>query len=70
MVPESTLTKKLHSICYHAIRESVAMGESRITNFGTGEKLSDPLTKMTYGAKPHRLLGNVLYDIYDDRPQQ
>ena len=26
--PESTLNKKSNSICYHAIRESVAMGES------------------------------------------
>ena len=26
--PESTLRKKLNSICYHAVRESLAMGES------------------------------------------
>jgi hypothetical protein len=26
--PESTLKKKLNSVCYHAMRESVAMGES------------------------------------------
>ncbi len=69
-VPESTLKKKSHSICYHAIRELVAMGESRITHFGTGENLSDPLTRMTFGAKCHQLLGNVLYDIYDDRSHQ
>ena len=34
-VPESTLKKKSHSICYHAIHESVAMDESvrlRVTN--------------------------------------
>jgi hypothetical protein len=69
-VPELTLKKKSHSICYHAIRESVAMVKSRITHFGTSENLSDPLTKMTFGAKRRRLLGNVLYDIYDDRQQQ
>jgi hypothetical protein len=68
-VPESTLKKKSHSICYHAIRELVAMGESRVTHFGTGENLSDPLTKCTFGAKRHRLLGDVLYDIYDDFPK-
>jgi hypothetical protein len=27
-IPESTLKKKCNSICYHAVRESVAMGES------------------------------------------
>ena len=69
-VPESTLKKNSHSICYHAIRESVAMGESRVTHCSTGENLSDPLTKCTFGAKRRRLLGNVLYDIYDDFPQQ
>ena len=26
-IPESTLRKKSNSICYHAVRESVAMGE-------------------------------------------
>jgi hypothetical protein len=69
-VPESTLKKKSHSICYHAIRESVAMGESRVTHFGTNDNLSDPLTKCTFGAKRRRLLGNVLYDIYDDFPEK
>ncbi len=68
-VPESTLKKKSHSICYHAIRESVAMGESGVTHFGTGENLSDPLNKCTFGAKCCRLLGDVLYDIYDDFPK-
>jgi hypothetical protein len=68
-MPESTLKKKSHSICYHAIRESVAMGESRVMHFGTGENLSDPLTKCTFGAKRRRLLGDVLYDIYDDFPK-
>ena len=65
-VPESTLKKKSHSICYHAIRESVAMGETRITHISTGDNLADPLTKCTFGAKRRRLLGNILYDLYDD----
>ncbi len=68
-MPESTLKKKSHSICYHAIRESVAMGELRVTHFVTEENLSDPLTKGTFGAKRCRLLGDVLYDIYDDFPK-
>jgi hypothetical protein len=31
-IPESTLKKKCNSICYHAMQESVAMGESLITH--------------------------------------
>jgi hypothetical protein len=42
--PESTLKKKCNSICYHAIRESVAMGESLITHIQTDDNLSDFLT--------------------------
>jgi hypothetical protein len=64
--PESTLKKKCNSICYHAIRESVAMGESLICHLCTQFNLSDFLTKVTNGAKRRRLVGNVLYDIYDD----
>ena len=65
-VPESTLKKKSHSICYHAIRELVAMGEMQIRHISTGDNLADPLTKCTFGPKHRRLLGNILYDLYDD----
>jgi hypothetical protein len=68
--PESTLKKKSHYICYHAIWESVAMGESLFTHCKTNDNLSDPLTKLTFGAKRRRLMSNILYDIYDDHPQQ
>ena len=64
--PESTLKKKCNSICYHAIRESVAMGETLIGHLQTWYNLSDFLTKVTSGAKRRRLVGEVLYDIYDD----
>ena len=64
--PESTLKKKCNSICYHAIRESVAMGETLIGHLRTWYNLSDFLTKVTSGAKRRRLVGEVLYDIYDD----
>ena len=63
--PESTLKKKCNSVCYHAIRESVAMGESLICHLRTQFNLSDFLTKVTNGIKRRRLVGNVLYDIYD-----
>ncbi len=61
--PELTLQKKCNSICYHAIRESVAMGESLITHIGTHDNMSDPLTKSTAGIKRHRLFGSILYDL-------
>jgi len=64
--PESTLKKKCNSICYHAVRESVAMGESLITHFKTGFNLSDLMTKVTHGIKRRRLVSGILYDIYDD----
>jgi hypothetical protein len=35
--PESTLKKKCNSICYHAIRESVAMGETLLMHIRTEE---------------------------------
>jgi hypothetical protein len=45
--PELTLKNKCNSICYHAVRESVAMGEFLITHIRTGENLSDLMTKVT-----------------------
>ena len=64
--PESTLKKKSNSICYHLIRESVAMGESLTSHISTHDNYSDILTKVTYGQKRRNLVGGVLYDIYDD----
>ena len=52
--PESTLKKKSNSIFYHAICESVAMGESLLTHVGTHDNLADLLTKPTFGAKRQR----------------
>jgi hypothetical protein len=66
--PESTLKKKCNSICYHAVRESVAMGESLITHIRTENNHSDLMTKTTSGSKRRRLVGGILYDIYDDHP--
>jgi hypothetical protein len=64
--PESTLKKKCNSICYHAVQESVAMGESLITHIDCEDNLSDLMTKVTRGSKCCQLVGNILYDIYDD----
>jgi hypothetical protein len=68
--PESTLKKKCNSICYHAVRESVAMGESQITHISTHDNLSDLMTKMTHGAKHCKLVGGILYNIFDNHLQQ
>jgi hypothetical protein len=68
-VPGSTLKKKCNSICYHAVRGSVAMGESLITYIKSEDNLSDLMTKVTYSTKHRKLVGNILYDIYDDRPK-
>jgi hypothetical protein len=68
--PESTLKKKCNSICYHAIRELVAMGETLLMHIRTGENQADFLTKTTSGAKRCKLVSGVVYDIYDDFPKQ
>ena len=43
---ELTLKKKSNEICYHAICESVAMGESRTGHVVTTENLADLATKI------------------------
>jgi hypothetical protein len=43
-IPELTLKKKCNSICYHAVQESVVMGESSITHINSGDNLSDLMT--------------------------
>ena len=49
--PESMVKKKSNSICYHAVRESVAMGESLTSHIGTNENVGDLATKVLYGQK-------------------
>ncbi len=67
--PELTLKKKCNPICYHAIRESVAMGETLLMHIRTGENLADFLTKTTSGAKRRKLVSGVIHDIYNDFQQ-
>ena len=63
--PESVLRKKSSSICYHAIRESVGMGEVLTTHIATGENIADLATKVVNGPKRDYLVGKLLYDICD-----
>ena len=64
--PESMLKKKNNSICYHAVRESVAMGEALTGHIGMDENVGDLATKMFYGQKRQYMVSQLLYDIYDD----
>ena len=64
--PESTLKKKSNSICFHAIRESVAMGEMVTAHIRTTENVADLGTKVIPGGqKRDHLVGKLLYDLAD-----
>ncbi len=64
--PESTLKKKSNSIAYHAVRESVAMGESLTGHVGTNSNPADLATKVLYGRKRRNMVSKLLFNIYDD----
>jgi hypothetical protein len=64
--PESTLKKKSNSICYHASREAVAMGECLIGHVPTKDNPADLATKLVAGGqKRGHLVGKLLHDIAD-----
>ena len=61
--PESTLKKKINSICYHAVREAVASGKCLTTHCKTGDNYSDMMTKVLYKQKKRDNVARILYDI-------
>ena len=64
--PESQLKKKSDSICCHAVREAVAMGEVLTGHVKTDENPADILTKVVGGGiKRKNLVQMYLYDIHD-----
>ncbi len=63
--PKSTLNKKSDAVCYHAVRESVAMGENLATHIPGAEKPADLMTKVLSGSKHQYLVQKILHDIYD-----
>ena len=64
--PESTLRKKSNSICYHTVRELVAMGESLTGHIPTAENCANLDTKIIPGVKKRdHLVGKLLFDIVD-----
>ena len=64
--PESVLRMKSNSVCYHAVHESVAMGESLVEHILSKDNVADLLTKVLYGHKRRYLVSNILYDVHDD----
>ena len=64
--PESVLKKKSNSICYHAVRESAAMGECLTGHIRSENNPADICTKLMYaGMKRDHLVGLILWDIVD-----
>ena len=63
--PESVLWKKSNSICYHFIREAIAMKECLTTHIPALRNFADLLTKCLSGKKRRDLVRGVLFDIYD-----
>ena len=64
--PEPTLKKKSNSIAYHAVRESVAMGEFLTGHVGTNSNPADLATKVLYVKKRLDMVLKLRYNIYDD----
>ena len=63
--PESVLKKKSKSICYHFVREDVAMRECLTTNVSNPRNWAELLTKVMFGKKRLELVQGVLFDIYN-----
>ena len=62
--PESMLKKKSNSIAYHAMRESVAMGESLTGHIRSEDNPADICTKIISGGmKRDGLVSLVLHDL-------
>ena len=66
--PESILKKKSNSVCYHAVREAVAMGECLVGHVSTHDNPADIYTKIIPGGqKRDHLVGLILHDITDHK---
>ena len=63
--PESVLKKMSNSICYHFVREAVAMRECLTTHVPTARKWAELLMKVLFGKKRQELVQDVVFDIYD-----
>jgi hypothetical protein len=61
MRPESTLTKKHHSIIYHRSREAIAAGTVRVSKEHTSTNLADIFTMTMAAPKREELLDSFTY---------
>ena len=61
VVPESTLSKKHHSIAYHRCREAVAAKTVQVAKEGTMHNLSDLFTKLMTSTRRRFLLDRFTY---------
>eukprot|EP00804_Cyclotella_cryptica_P022283 CCRYP_018121-RA/>CCRYP_018121-RA protein AED:0.43 eAED:0.43 QI:0/-1/0/1/-1/0/1/0/103 len=59
--PELTLS---NSICYHAVREALAMGEALVAHILTKKNLADLFTEVLYGQTRRFLVDRMLWDVY------
>ena len=63
--PESTPKKKNNSIFYHAMRESIVMGELITSHIPTNSNLYDMLTNTSFGKNNRGMVEGLLYDFFD-----
>jgi hypothetical protein len=62
--PELTLKKKSNSICYHAVREAVAMDETLVAHIPTKKNLADLFTKVLCGQTRRFLVNRMLWNVF------
>ena len=60
-IPTSTLQRKHNSICYHFVRESIAIKQIRVAYIPTSENLADMLTKPLGATKLKTFCQRILY---------
>ncbi|KAL7458731.1 hypothetical protein ACHAXS_000432 [Conticribra weissflogii] len=63
--PESVLKKKNNVVCYHTVRESVAIDEFLTAHMNGDENPAHLLTKVICGGKRRYIVNNILHDVYD-----
>jgi hypothetical protein len=64
--PEPGLKKKSNYFCYHAVRESTAMGESIIGHVPSVDNPADICTKVVPGGeKRNHLIRILLHDLHN-----
>ena len=61
VIPESTLSKKHHSIAYHRCREAVAAQTIQVAKEGTLNNLADIFTKVMTSIRRQFLLDKFTY---------